>query len=130
MYSKILSLAIVLLCSTGTIWATVQSQEISYEIDGDEFKGYVSFDDASDELRPAVLVVHEWWGHNAYARKRTEQLAQEGYLAFALDMYGGGQNASHPSDAGKFSGKVMKDLPLAKKRFQAAMEVFARASFV
>ena len=48
------------------------------------------------EERPAVLVVHEWWGLNDYARKRAEKLAALGYVAFACDMYGDGKVTTHP----------------------------------
>ncbi|MCA1804860.1 MAG: dienelactone hydrolase family protein [Xanthomonadaceae bacterium] len=49
--------------------------------------------------RLMLLVVHEWWGHNDYARKRAEMLAELGYTALALDMYGDGKVADHPDDA-------------------------------
>jgi dienelactone hydrolase len=37
---------------------------------------------------PAVLVVHEWWGRNAYAERRAVELARLGYAAVAVDCYG------------------------------------------
>jgi dienelactone hydrolase len=68
-------------------------------------------------------VVHEWWGLNDYARKRAEMLAQAGYVALAVDMYGEGKTAGHPDEAGKFSAAVKANLPEARKRFLAGMEV-------
>ena len=70
-------------------------------------KGYFAFDAAVGE-RPGVLVVHEWWGHNEYARRRARMLAELGYAALAVDMSGDGKTAAHPEDAGKFSGELMK----------------------
>jgi dienelactone hydrolase len=70
-----------------------------------------------------VLVVHEWWGHDAYARKRARMLAELGYTALAVDMYGDGKTADHPDDAGKFAGEVRKNMPVAEARFKAAMEL-------
>jgi dienelactone hydrolase len=67
-----------------------------------------------------VLVVHEWWGLNDYARKRAEMLAAQGYTALAVDMYGGGRQASHPEDAARFSGEVKKNMGAATLRFIAA----------
>jgi dienelactone hydrolase len=67
--------------------------------------------------------VHEWWGHDDYARKRARMLAELGYTALALDMYGDGKQAHHPDDAGKFSGEVRKNMPMAEARFKAAMEL-------
>ena len=98
-------------------------EEIRYEADGIEMIGYIAYDDEVEGERPGVLVVHEWWGHNSYARKRADMLAELGYVALAVDMYGDGKTADHPSDAGKFAGIVMQNFPSAKKRFEKAIEV-------
>lgn len=84
--------------------------------------GYLAYDASIETKRPAILVVHEWWGHNNYARKRADMLAGLGYTAFAVDMYGDGKTADHPKDAGTFSGMVMSNLDGAKARFTAAMD--------
>ncbi len=104
------------------IQAKVITQNINYTVDGTSLKGYLAYDDSIHGQRPGVLVVHEWWGHNDYARERARMLASLGYTAFALDMYGDGKTASHPGDAAKFSGAVKKNLTLAKARFLAALE--------
>ncbi len=101
--------------------AAVQGKEVSYEADGTKLKGYVAYDDAVKGKRPGVLVVHEWWGLNNYARKRARMLAKQGYTALALDMYGGGKQAHHPDDAQKFSSEVSQNEALAKARFEAAL---------
>lgn len=103
--------------------AALVGEEIDYQAGDTTLKGYLVYDDASDQPRPGVLVVHEWWGHNAYARKRAEMLAEMGYLALAVDMYGDGQTAEHPNDAGKFAGAVKKNLPLMQGRFEAALKL-------
>ena len=70
-----------------------------------------------------MLVVHEWWGHNEYTRKRARMLAELGYTALALDMYGDGKQAMHPDEAGKFASEVMKHFTEeGKARFLAAEE--------
>lgn len=102
--------------------AAVAGRELDYRAaDGTLLKGYLAVDAATPGKRPGVLVVHEWWGHNAYARKRADMLAALGYAALAVDMYGAGQQADHPEDAGKFAGAVRKNLPLMKERFLAAL---------
>jgi dienelactone hydrolase len=85
-------------------------------------KGYLAYPSHTETPRPGILVVHEWWGHNEYARTRADMLAKEGFVALALDMYGQGKQAEHPKDAMKFSSAVFKDLDGAKKKFLAAME--------
>ncbi len=99
----------------------VTGEEVSYAADEITMNGYLAYNENESEPRPGVLIIHEWWGHNDYVRSRAEQLAELGYVAFALDMYGNGKTASHPDDAGKFSSAVMQNLEGAKARFTEAM---------
>ena len=105
------------------LWAAVVGKEVSYRTGGTVMKGYLAYDDAVSGKRPGILVVHEWWGHNEYARSRARQLAELGYTALAVDMYGEGKQAAHPEDAGKFSGALKKNMPLAEDRFKAALHL-------
>ncbi|MFT5125601.1 MAG: dienelactone hydrolase [Kiritimatiellia bacterium] len=107
-------------------FAEVVGEEITYEHDGVSFKGYLATDPAVTGTRPGVLVVHEWWGHNDYARKRARMLAELGYTALAVDMYGDGKQAAHPKEAGAFSGAVMANMESAKGRFDAALAVLRK----
>jgi dienelactone hydrolase len=66
--------------------AEMQTRTIEYKVGENTFSGYMAWDDAFEEKRPGVLVVHEWWGHNKFARDQAERLANNGYTAFALDM--------------------------------------------
>ena len=102
--------------------AGVVGKEISYTQGETVMKGYIAYDDSVSGERPGILVVHEWWGHNDYARKRADMLAELGYTALAVDMYGDGKQADHPKDAGKFANAVGGNMPLAKARFQAALQ--------
>lgn len=117
-------LLVSLFCLAGSAaQAAVQGKEVSYRAGGTTLKGYIAYDDAIKGKRPAVLVVHEWWGHNAYARKRADMLAELGYTALAVDMYGDGKQANHPDDAGKFATEVSRNMPMAKARFEAGMKL-------
>lgn len=102
-------------------FAEVRGEAIDYVADGVTMKGYIAYDDAFTGKRPGVLVVHEWWGHNDYARKRANMLAEMGYTALAVDMFGEGKTADHPKDAGAFAGAVSKNMPMARARFDAAL---------
>ncbi len=101
----------------------VVGEEVSYQLDTLEMKGYLAYDASSTEKRPGVLVVHEWWGHNDYARKRADMLAELGYVALAVDMYGDGKNAEHPQDAGKFASEALSRRETAQARFEQALSV-------
>ena len=110
--------------------ATVQGKEVNYSANGNTLKGYIAYDDAVKGKRPGILVIHEWWGHNEYARKRARMFAEQGYTALALDMYGGGKQAHHPDDAQKFSSEVSKNAVLAKARFDAAYDLLSKEETV
>ncbi len=101
----------------------VHTQEIEYEADRTQLLGFAARDANQTEPRPGVLVVHEWWGHTDYARQRAQQLAELGYVAFALDMYGAGVQAEHPEDAQAFMKAVMQDTDALERRFRAAIDV-------
>ena len=66
-------------------------------------------------------MVHEWWGHNDYARMRAAKLASMGYAALAVDMYGDGKKTTHPKEAGAFASAAMSDFKTSKGRFEAAL---------
>lgn len=72
------------------------------------------------KTRTGVIVVHEWWGLNDYARDRARQLAEEGYAAIAVDMYGHGKVASHPKDATAFMNAALAEPEKMNARFNAA----------
>ncbi|MFW5444538.1 MAG: dienelactone hydrolase family protein [Methylococcaceae bacterium] len=121
---KLITLFISLVvCVETTVRAEIRSEVVNYQIAGQPFQGYLSYDDAITGKRPGVLVVHEWWGHNAYARKRADMLAAMGYTAFALDMYGTGKLAKHPDDAKKFMRATTANMNVAEARFNAAMSL-------
>jgi dienelactone hydrolase len=101
--------------------AKVKGIPVQYKAQGVTLKGYLAWDDEIKGKRPGILVVHEWWGHNEYTRKRAAMLAELGYTALAVDMYGDGKQAMHPAEAGKFSAAVMKNFDSAKARFNAGI---------
>jgi dienelactone hydrolase len=100
----------------------IVGKTVEYSAQGVVMKGYLAYDESIKGKRPGVMVVHEWWGLNDYARKRARMLAELGYTALAVDMYGEGKVASHPDDAGRFSSELMKNFDSTKARFMAAME--------
>ena len=121
---------LLFILAPGAARADLVTREVDYPVNGVVLKGYLAYDDAIEGTRPGVLVVHEWWGMNDYARKRARMLAGLGYTAFALDMYGDGRQAHHPNDAGQFSGEIMKNQALAQARFNGALEVLRKEKTV
>jgi dienelactone hydrolase len=101
----------------------VQSQEIKYAAGGVTCRGYLAWDAQSEHKRPGVLVVHEWWGLNDYTRRRADQLAALGYVAFACDMYGDGRKTEHPQEAGQFAAEVRENVEEWRRRAAAGLDV-------
>lgn len=117
-------LALTLMCSAALAQAAVQTREIPYQdANGDRLVGYYAYDDAVTGKRPGIVVVHEWWGLNDYAKRRARDLAALGYNALAIDMYGDGKHTEHPQDAQAFMTEAMKDPAAAAGRFDAGLEL-------
>lgn len=119
--------AICVLAHGGSARGEVKTQELEYKQGTTVLQGFLAWDDAAKDKRPGVVVVHEWWGHNAHARNQAKRLAQAGYVAFALDMYGKGKVAQHPKDAQAFVAEATKDAAVMRARFDAALAQIKKA---
>lgn len=106
--------------------ADIKTEEVAYEGGGVKMKGFIAWDDSIKGKRPGVLVVHEWWGYNDYARSRAKQLAALGYVAMAVDMYGDGKTADHPDNAAAFMQEATKDTEQTAARFEAAEKLLKK----
>jgi dienelactone hydrolase len=126
---RIASLLATLLCTTA-LSAAIKTETIDYQHNGTTCKGYLAYDDAATGKRPGVLIVHEWWGLDDYAKKRAERLAEMGYVAFAADMYGDGKVAQHPDEAKQFAGKVRENVDTWRGRAKAGLEVLKKNEHV
>lgn len=98
-------------------------KSIDYSADGVQLKGYLVYDNNVKGKRPGVLVVHEWWGLNDYTKRRARMLAELGYIALAVDMYGDGKTADNPQEAQKLAMSVYQNIKAGEDRFLAAYNV-------
>jgi dienelactone hydrolase len=105
--------------------AAIKSEVIEYKHGDVVLEGFMCWDDAAGK-RPGVLVAHEWKGHDEYVRGRAAQLAQLGYTAFALDMYGKGVHAKDHEEAAKLSGAIRADRKLMRERAAAGLDVLRK----
>ncbi len=106
--------------------AAIHTETVPYKSGDQALRGYLAYDDRSQAERPGVLVVHEWWGLNSFAKRKAEALAKAGYIAFAVDMYGEGKSTEDPKTAGEWSSAVIQNKPLSKERFLAAYDVLKK----
>lgn len=113
---------------TVAMGASVQAKIIEQNIAFDEGLGsaVLYYDDSIEQATAGVIVVHEWWGMDDYTRSRAQKLAQAGYAAIAVDMYGHGKVAGHPKDAKAFMEAAMAEPELMNARFAAARAVLAK----
>jgi dienelactone hydrolase len=100
--------------------SNIKEETITYTVDGMTMKGFVAYDASIKGKRPAIMVVHEWWGLNDYAKMRVRKLAELGYIAMAADMFGDGKIATNPTEAQSFTAAYYKDPNLVKTRLDAA----------
>ncbi len=99
----------------------IKEEAVNYSADNVALKGYVVYDENKQGKRPGVLVVHEWWGLGDYERNRARQLAEMGYIAMAVDMYGNGKTASTPQEAMALVTAFSKNPKVSKERLDAAL---------
>jgi dienelactone hydrolase len=122
-------IVVALLVLAGVARAELVSKPVDYSHDGVALQGYLVYDDAVKGKRPGVLVVPEWWGLNDYAKKRADDLARLGYVAFAADMYGKGVVTTDPKKAAELSGPF-HGTPLMRTRARAGYDVLVKNELV
>lgn len=121
-HTCLLGLVLVLL-GLPSVLAEVKTQTVRYK-DGDtQLHGYFAWDDSIKDKRPAVMIVHEWWGLNDYVRKRAQMLAELGYLAFAADMYGKGAVTEHPEQASAWMKQITGNIEAWQKRALLGLDI-------
>lgn len=99
----------------------IKGEEVIYKSGNFSMLGYVAYDSSIKGKRPAVVVVHEWWGSGDYVRMRARMLAGLGYIAIAADLYGNGKLAGDPATAKEFAMVLYSNPQLAKERIEAAI---------
>jgi len=102
--------------------AAVKTETVEYKAGDTTLKGYLAYDDSVEGKRPGVLVVHEWTGLGEHPKTSARRLAKLGYIALAVDMYGGGKVTSDTAEAVRLSSEIKNNPDLLKERFTAAMD--------
>lgn len=99
----------------------LKEDNVIYTGDNVSMNGFVVYDENKEGTRPAIIVIPEWWGLNDYAKGRAKQLAELGYIAMAIDLYGDGKTADNPDSAGKYAMPFYTNPQMTKTRFDAAL---------
>jgi dienelactone hydrolase len=122
--------ALLVLCLfllSGLATAAPRADKISWKDGGKNFDGYLVWDDASDAMRPGLLMVPNWYGVNAHAIAKAKTIAGGDYVILLVDMYGRGVRPKNPNDAGKAAGAVYANPEGLRSRIQAALRVLRQA---
>ena len=107
--------------TTSSATPVIKEEGVSYPAGNLSMNGFVAYDSASAAKRPVILVIPEWWGLTDYAKSRAKQLAELGYFAMAVDMYGNGAIADDPGTAQKLAGPFYANPQMGKDRIDAAL---------
>lgn len=116
------SLAALVLASSAA--AEVKTRVVEYRHDGVVLEGFLAWDEAKAseaKKQPGVIVCPEWWGNNDYPRSRARALAELGYVAFAIDVYGKGKLTSDPKEASAWAGELYGNPALGRARAMAGL---------
>jgi carboxymethylenebutenolidase len=105
MMKKLAAILAVLLFALTSFAAT--SKPVSYK-SGDETVQGIVYTPQGKGPFPALVVVHEWWGLNDWVKEQASKLADEGYVALAVDLYRG-KVASTPEQAHEIMRGVPED---------------------
>jgi len=99
----------------------IKEEPVTYRSDTATLNGFIVYDANAKDKQPVVLIVHEWWGIGDYVKSRARQLANMGYVAFAVDMYGNAKQGNDPKEAGALADPFYTNMQLVKSRFDAAL---------
>ena len=102
---------------------SIHTEYTTYSYENTQLNGYLAWNETTYDKRPGILVFPEWWGMNEYIQKRTEQIAELGFVAMGVDMYGEGKTTDIPDQAGSLMNAVIRDKGIVKDRVQAGYNV-------
>jgi dienelactone hydrolase len=103
----------------------VTTKTVDYAANGAAMEGYVAYDTAKKGPRPGILIVHDWMGLGKFSTDKADELAKQGYVAFAVDIYGKGVRAKNTDEAAKLATKFKDDRNLLRARVKAAFDKLA-----
>ena len=101
----------------------ILTSKIDYQVGDQSHQAYLAYDESINAPVPGVIIVHEWWGVNNYIIARTHQLAELGYVALAIDMYGDGRIAANTDEAGSLMTAVLDNMDKGTAALRAGYQL-------
>ncbi len=119
----------LILAAFSLVQAELVTQTVEYSQDTIDFQSYLVYKSKGNQQRPGVVLVHEWWGLNEFAKKMADSLAREGFVVLAVDMYGEGKTTTDPKQAGEWAGAV-RGTELIHTRARLGLDTLAAMTMV
>jgi len=98
----------------------MKTQEINYKFGDQEYRAFVA--NPEKESAPLVLVVHTWAGRDDFVEKKAIELAEEGYVAMAVDMYGDAKVGTSTEENQSLMTPLIEDRDKLKAIINSAVE--------
>lgn len=95
-------------------------EAVTYEVAGDTYEGYLA--EATRDAKGLVLIIHDWGGLDDYEKTRAEMLADEGYDAFAVDLYGQGNRPDTTEARKEIVGQLYNDRETMRTRILGGLD--------
>ncbi|MBN9287902.1 MAG: dienelactone hydrolase [Gammaproteobacteria bacterium 39-13] len=111
-----------LLIMANSVLGEVKTHPVEYASKGTIMEGMVAYDDANKDAKPGILIVHDWMGLGPFAEDKAKKLAKEGYVAFAMDVYGKGVRPKDEKEAAALANKYKDNRPLLQDHMRAAYD--------
>ena len=96
----------------------IHKEPISINLNQHTSKSFLAYPLDQSQPRPGVLVIPEFWGLTEVTRNRACQLAQDGYLALALDVYGEGWVGETATSASEKMEQLFSDMDTTSERLK------------
>jgi len=119
--TSLLACLTIAMAFCGPAAGEVKIDTLHYDHGDVTLEGVLAYDESVSGPRPGVLIVHQWWGRGPQETRRARQLAELGYAAFAIDMYGKGKRTDDPAQAKEWATALYSDRVMARDRLSKAL---------
>jgi len=121
MPKRLLATALIAAALPSLATAEIVGEHVTYTVGDMEFEGYLARNTALEETRGTVLIVHDWDGMTDYEERRAEMLAEAGYTAFAIDVYGAETDPQSKDEYRALSGALYGDRETFRERLMGSI---------
>ena len=120
----------ILMLFAAAATAQIKTETVVYKDGETILEGFLAYNPKLSSLRPGILVVHQWMGLSDFEKAKARKLAEFGYVAFAVDIYGKGVRPKDRGEAGAQARKYRGNAALYRSRLAAAHKALIAKVFV